>query len=409
MKIALVTEYYYPYMGGISEHVHNLYLQLRLHGHEVKIVTPAMRFLGHFRRLIDRMAPDEDVIRICNSYPFYNNGGFVYMSSPFGLARELKRLFDRERFDVVHVHSPLIPILPILAVRDAPCPVAGTFHTVFRHALGYRVFRRQIEEQLLPKLGAKLAVAPECAEIMARYFQLNCKVVPNGVDTEMFQPGVPPVDAFRKGGKTKYLLFLGRFDPHNGLDILLRAFVRVRARCKACELIVVGGGALASKYQRMARGLVGDAVHFVGPQHRLRPNFYQVADIFCHPATLHATSLVNLEAMASGLPIVASDLPSFRWALRDGAVFFPKGDDKALAEGILGLLDDSALRQELGCRARRVALEYSWDKVGPRVIQEYHRLMGGAAVSVSDDPAMVEMRRGAVEQKMPMEWDGEEG
>lgn len=374
MKVGLVSEYYYPYMGGISEHIHNLYLQLRLLGHEAKIVTPEMRWLSSSRRLVDLSAPEEDVLRVGRSYPFYNNGGFVYWSWPFGLSRRLSELFERERFDLLHVHSPFIPILPLAALLSARSPVVGTFHTVFKRAVGYRIFRRQLEE-LIPKIRLRIAVTPECAGIMERYFRLGCKVIPNGIDTTMFQPGIPPMEEFGKGAGTKHILFLGRFDPHNGLDIALAAFALVRRVRRDVELIVVGSGPLAARYRRMARPL-GGAVHFAGPQHRLRPSFYRTADIMCHPATLHATSLVNLEAMASGLPIVASDLPSFRWTMRDGALYFPKGDAKALAERLLHLLEDPSLCRDLGERARRIALEHSWERVGPRIASEYRRVLG---------------------------------
>lgn len=387
MKIALVTEYYYPYLGGISEHVHNLYIQLKLRGYDVKIITPTMKFFKEKKRFVEGKAPESDVIRIGNSYPFYNNGGFVYMSSPFGLSRRLKSVFEEECFDIVHIHSPFIPVLPLLALKHSQCSIVGTVHTVFRRAPGYRVFRRKLEE-LLPKMKLKIAIAPECARIMTRYLRTEFKIISNGVDTQMFQPGIPPVAEFRKRTDVKYILFLGRFDPHNGLDILIKAFARVRKIVKNCEIIVVGDGPLAKRYKKMARPF-GNVIHFVGTQHSLRPNYYQTADIFCHPATLHATSIVNLEAMASGLPIVASDLDSFKWALKDSAVYFPKGDDRALAEELLHLLANPSLCQEMRLRARQISLEYSWDKIGSVIVDEYRRLLG---ISTLNDGPKIKQR-----------------
>ncbi len=108
MRIGIVTEYYYPSIGGVQEHVHNFAREARRLGHTVKVITSEMPDLpppaGE--------ATGEDVLRIARSRPIFNNGSFGRVSSGFRLAETMRRTLVRERFDVVHVHCPLTPVLP---------------------------------------------------------------------------------------------------------------------------------------------------------------------------------------------------------------------------------------------------------------------------------------------------------
>lgn len=393
MKIGIVSEYYYPYVGGIAEHVHNTYLHFTKHGITTKVIIPMLKDLRRSAKSFSSRIPDEDIIHVGKSYPFYNNGGFVRFTSPLGLEKRLKQIFARERFDILHIHSPLVPVLPIVALKVADCPVVGTFHTVFKRALSYRLLRKRFEK-LMDKMAARIAVSPYCAEVMRKYFNDEYQVISNGVDTALFNPNVPPINEYRKDS-AQTILFLGRFDPHNGLGILLKAFKKVRSKSPNCRLIVVGDGPLYKKHQKSVRS-ISDAVHFVGAHHELRPQFYRTADIFCQPAVLHGLCIVNLEAMASGLPIIASDLPPFRWQLRENALFFPAGDSDSLAESILRLLESPRLRQELGERARKRALDFSWDIIGGELLDLFRTVVdsGRRTSDTTEMPPDVKTNRG---------------
>ena len=143
MKIGIVTEYYYPYLGGIAEHVHHTWRQFTSLGHDVAIITQQMRHLRYCAGRSDDAgwAPEDAIIRIGDSHPFYFNSGFVRFTSPIGLARRLREVFEAERFDVVHVHAPLVPTLPMAALKTADCPVVGTCHTEVPRTAGYRLLQ----------------------------------------------------------------------------------------------------------------------------------------------------------------------------------------------------------------------------------------------------------------------------
>src|SRR5213083_1067374 len=132
LRIALVTEYYYPHLGGICEHVHFFAREARRRGHHVDVIT------SH----IPGAEEQPHVIRVGRSQPVYCNGSQARVTLGWNLRRDVRRTLREGRYDIVHVHSPLTPILPILAIEEADCPVVGTFHTYFDRSIGYTIFRR---------------------------------------------------------------------------------------------------------------------------------------------------------------------------------------------------------------------------------------------------------------------------
>ncbi len=374
VKIGIISEYYYPYVGGIAEHVHNTYLYLRKQNIETKIITPHIhkfRFKGQL--LLDSWTPHKDIIHIGESYPFYNNGGFVRITNPIGLRKKLNKILIKEKFDLLHIHSPLVPFLPIIAVNAATCPLIGTFHTIFNGSLFYTTFKHYFE-RLMEKINTKICVSPPCAHVMQKYFDFKYHILPNGVDTKLFNPNGSIIKEFKKDN-VKNIMFLGRFDPHNGLEILLKAFIKVKHKFNNCRLIIIGDGPLYYKYKKIARDFL-DSINFVGTEHLRRPDFYRTADIFCQPATLHSLSIVNLEAMATGLPIVSSDLVSFKWLMQDSAIYFQNGNVNSLSEVLLNLLESPQQQNILREKTLERVKQFSWDVIGSHLLNYFNLTLG---------------------------------
>ena len=109
LRIALVTEYYYPHLGGVCEHVHFFAREARRRGHHVDVIT------SH----IPGAAPQPNVIRLGRSQPVYANGSQARITLGWNLRHDLRRVLRDGRYDIVHVHSPLTPVLPLLAIENA--------------------------------------------------------------------------------------------------------------------------------------------------------------------------------------------------------------------------------------------------------------------------------------------------
>ena len=246
MRIALVAEDYYPQLGGVPEHVHNLALQLLAWGHHVTIVTSRMRGAG----------PDPAFVRrIGTSRVIYANGGVSRITTGWGLQRQLEECFRADRTDVVHVHGGLAPTFGILApwaAFRAGIPVVATFHSWFETSPSYRVLRGPAQ-RLLDRHAATIAVSQPVVDVMSRYFHADWQVIPNGVDMSFFQPnGRRPTDALTQGPR---LLFLGRIEPRNGLGTLLRAMPAILARFPRARLFVAGDGPWRRFYEWRAQRL----------------------------------------------------------------------------------------------------------------------------------------------------------
>src|SRR5262249_24370178 len=143
---------------------------------------------------------------------------------------------------------------------------------------------------------------------LSRYFDADWKIIPNGIDTGLFHPDVPRPSAMRRD--VPVILFLGRFDPRNGLATTIDAFKRVRGRGRRTQLVVVGDGPLRDYYRKRA-GADPD-ITFVGPVLDGRPSYYSHAAIYACPTTKASFGITLLEAMACETAIICSDILGFR-------------------------------------------------------------------------------------------------
>lgn len=372
LRIALVTEYYYPHLGGVCEHVHFFAREARRRGHHVDVIT------SH----IPGAEAQPHVIRLGRSQPVYANGSQARVTLGWHLRRDMRRVLREGRYDVVHVHSPLTPVLPILAIEEADCPVVGTFHTYFDQSIGYRLGRKFFQRRL-DMLSAAVAVSNSTTVALNRYFDADWQIIPNGIDTDVFHPNAPAPPGLSKDVPT--ILFLGRFDPRNGLTTLIDSFRRVKGRGnrgRQARLVVVGDGPLREHYYKQANG--DKDIVFVGAVLEGRPSYYAHSSVYACPTTKASFGITLLEAMACETPVVCSDILGFRDVVADGreALMVPCGDRDALADALVRVLDDEGLAIELGTTGRQNSLEYSWARVTSRVLDVYQNVLGNVAVGV---------------------------
>ena len=366
MRIALVTEFYYPHLGGVTEHVHNLALEFSSRGHEVTVVTANMAGQGR---------DPEFVRRVGTSRIVYSNGSFARVTTGWGLARRVRDLLRERRIDIVHVQDVIAPTLGLLASSAAwrlGLPVVATSHTWFTHSLAYRFFRPLLQRRL-DRVAARIAVSEPVVRAMSMYFRADWEIIPNGVNVGYFHPnGRRPSDYLVRGPR---LLFLGRLDPRNGLDTVLTAMPLILARYPDTRLVVVGDGPLRAHYERRAQPL-GSSVQFVGQINDERPEFYGTADLYLCPTTKASFGITLLEAMACGTPMVVSDITGFRELIAGGgeAVLVPKDDPAAWARAAVKLMGDPDRREAMSAAGLAKAARFAWPRVADRVLAVYERV-----------------------------------
>jgi phosphatidyl-myo-inositol alpha-mannosyltransferase len=367
VRIGIVTEYYYPSIGGVQEHVHHFAREARRLGHTVKVVTSDMPDLPP----PEGDAAGADVLRVARSRPIFKNGSFGRVSQGLGVARAVAETLQRERFDVVHVHCPLTPVLPLAAIHHARAPLVGTFHTHFRPGPLFKLTRGALQ-RYVDRLDAKIAVSRACLSAFEGHLRAQFHIIPNGVDTERFARGERLA---RFDDRKLNVLWVGRLEPRNGLDRMLAAFARARREIDA-RLLVVGDGPLLPRYRAMVpRELEGDIV-FAGKLLDERPDWYATADVYCAPTSIASFGITLLEAMAAGKPILASAIDGFSEVMQHGreGELLPVGDAGAWAHALVRLAREPLRAQAYAEHGRATVQRYAWPRIAAEVLAVYRAI-----------------------------------
>ncbi len=370
MRIGLVSPYSWSVPGGVNDHVANLAAQLEARGHEVFIMAPTGG-AGHAR---SRHVSHERFISVGIATPFKSNGSKAYCNpSPFMLLR-MKRLLRKMNFDVVHLHEPCTPSVSASAVLQKPLelPMVGTFHAALDDSPLYRHLY-SLADRIIASLAVRIAVSEAAKEYVALRFPGEYRIIPNGVPVESYLPA-------RRGMRTPgRIVFIGRAEPRKGVMVLLRAFKEVRERLPEATLVMVGPrwAQVQELVSRPGSGLEWPmpgiaALGRVSHESKLKE--MSRAEVMCVPSLEgESFGIVLAEAMAAGLPLVASDLPGYRSVLRDGELgeLTPVGGHTALADALCRLLSDSGRRAEFSRKGIEAAEELSWNRVAERVLETY--------------------------------------
>jgi phosphatidylinositol alpha-mannosyltransferase len=371
LKIGIVSPYGYPHPGGVNEHVRFTYEAMARLGHDVWIITSKY---GKERE------NEGNIIRLGTGWAFPTNGSIGRVTLGWRFKQQARAVLDEQRFDILHFHEPFVPFLSPTVLQASRTVNIGTFHAFGGFSPSYWVGRR-FAGDLASRLHGRIAVSGAARHFISRYFPGEYRIIPNGVELDRFERA-EPYEQLRDG--VLNILFVGRLEERKGLIHLLKAYHRLRKRHVDARLLVVGAGPKLREYRRYV-GLRGIRdVEFLGRvTDEEKARYFASADVFCAPATgQESFGIVLLEAMAAGVPIVASDIHGYKQVVQRGVqgLLVEPRKPRALAAALYTLALDPELRDRMGEAGRARAPEFSWERVTEQVI-DFYREVRTAALS----------------------------
>jgi phosphatidylinositol alpha-mannosyltransferase len=373
VRIGIVVPYSWSFWGGVIEHADHQARSLIDLGHDVRLLCgndPPGTFTRVLHPRTGRHEPPPDyVVPVGRSVIVPANGSLPnIILSPRAVAR-LRGVLANERFDVVHLHEPMTPVLGAGTLAMARAPLVGTFHA--SGDLGWLRLARPAWGFLLDRFDHRIAVSEQARVSAARWFPGDYEIVPNGV---LIPDEVDP------GARDDTVVFVGRHEPRKGLHILVRAWPAVHRRT-GVRLRLIGADPLAVRLL-MARERASDVgVDVLGivDEARLTHELLRAKALAAPSVGGESFGMVLTRAFACGTPAVASDIPGYRDVLtEEAALAVPPGDPSALAEALIALLEDEPARRRMGAAARELARDrYAWPDIARR-LEGIYELVAGA-------------------------------
>jgi phosphatidylinositol alpha-mannosyltransferase len=373
-KVGIVVPFSWSFCGGVVEHGRRQAEALLTLGVDTRLLVgydppDTLTRLIHARRTREDALPPY-AIPLGRSVPVPANGSLAcIVLAPKAIGR-LRQTLERESFDIVHVHDPFAPVLSVLALAVAPCPIVVTCHasgSPLLYPLGRRIFR-----PILPRIEYRIAVSEEARTSAEPYIGRPFEVIPNGV---VLPDGVTP------DGRHHQVIYLGRDEARKGVDVLLRAWPRVRAHTGA-RLRLIGLEVAEARRRLVRLGAEADGVDAVGPlsESDLLVELRNAKALVAPSLGRESFGLVLVEAFACATPVVASRIRGYTEVVRPGTgTLVPPGDPDALAFALIELLENETQRQAMGRAARMAAVtRYAWSSVVSRLVEIYDSLVAAS-------------------------------
>jgi rhamnosyl/mannosyltransferase len=366
MKILHIYKDYYPVLGGIENHIRMLAEAQVKRGYRVTVLATSPSF----------RTESEEI----NGVQVIKAGRLATLAStPVSIALPL--FIRRQSADIAHLHFPYpVGELSYLLFGGAS-HLLITYHSDIVRQKGLLLFYRPFLWQVLRRADRIIATSPnyiESSPYLSR-FRHKCTVIPSAVETDRFLHADPSkVQQIRVIYGSPLILFVGKLRYYKGLHYLLRAMTEI-----PCNLLIIGEGPMESELRNLSISLnLSGKVFFLGEvSDEELPAYYHACDIFVLPASerSEAFGTVQIEAMASGLPVVCTELgtgTSFVNVHGKTGLVVPAKDPETLATAILSLIGDEQLRQEMGRNARERALqEFALQTMVDRITKVYEEII----------------------------------
>jgi len=349
MRIAIACPYAWGDPGGVQVHVRELAEQLLDRGNDILVIAPT------------RDEPSEPWVTSVGKpvdIP-YNDSNAPIDPRPWS-RRRVRHVLATFGPDLIHAHQPTAPSTGLWATLEARAPVVGTFHSGATRARLYDL-AAPVLRRVARRVAVRIAVSERAAAFERARIGGEFRVVPNGVDTGRFATATPA----ELGPGTK-LLFVGRLDERKGFPVAVAAFAELATTRPDLHLVVVGDGPERSALDTLPTALRARVTMLGHVPNVELPPIHAACDAYFAPSTGgESFGIVLIEAMAAGLPVVASDTPGYDEVVTDevDGLLVPPRDAGALAAATGRVLDDPDLAARLAAAGRGRAAGFDWSVV----------------------------------------------
>ena len=357
MKILFVSDTYFPHVNGVYYFVRRLAVLLQEKGHQVSVLVPS-ETRHSTQKMIDGLA--------VYGVPSLPIGIYPKIRFPivFNLRANVRRLIFKLKPDVIHIQDHFLLARVVVDVnRDFDIPIVGTNHFMPENVtalLPFNAFNKQLEKWMwsgFVKVFDRLALVTTPSKMAARLIDLKVGVdvipVSNGIDLERFKPlGDPAALRLKYAIPNKpIMLYVGRLDPEKQLDDVMHAVALALKKVDFC-FVVVGKGTKRDSLERLSKKMgIDQQVFFAGfvPDEEL-PFFYRMGHCFIMASTAELQSISTMEAMASGLPVIAANAGALDELVHNGenGYLFEPGDIETMGRCMEQVIQNDSLAQEMG-------------------------------------------------------------
>ena len=357
MRLLLACPYAWDAPGGVQIHVRELAARMRERGHDVVVLAPSSS------------APSESWVRaVGRPLPLrYNRSSAPICPWPASYRRvalELRRFGP----DIVHAHEPMTPSTSMFATLSGAAPVVATFHSGASRALLFDV-AAPVLRRVARRISVRIAVSRAAEAFASRRLGDGFRIVPNGAEIERFEHAEP---AELSPGRR--IVFVGRLDPRKGFPIAVEALRQLAGEYPDVRLVAAGDGPERSAVRELPPEIRARVDLLGTVRNTDLPPVLAAAEVFVAPSLGgESFGMVLIEAMAAGVPVVASRIPGYDEVVRDGVdgLLVPPGDPDALAANVRRLLEDRGLAGRLADSGRARARGFSWDVVLDQIEAAY--------------------------------------
>jgi glycosyltransferase involved in cell wall biosynthesis len=366
--------------GGVEMVAYQLALSMAQRNHKITVFTTSI--------------DSKDSIERFENIEIYRFGKSFTIGSA-GMSFRLLYKHLKHEIYLVHAHAgnPPAPIAAYWYAKKKKKPFVVTYHGDGQWNWGGFVRRTSVyfyQKYLLDRIlsHADVIISPseyfiDESRFLGKYRD-KIVVIPNGINVDEFDIPYSKEECREKLGLPRdyeIILFLGGLNPHKGPDVLLKAMPEIVKSIPNAKLVFVGEGGMREELERLCKRLdVEKYVSFAGfVEENLKPFYYRAADVFCLPSTMkhEIFGIVNLEAMACSVPIVASKIGGVPDVVKDGenGLLVPPRDSEALANAIIYLLENKDMREKMGKNGRKKAEGYSWERIAEETEKVYEGLI----------------------------------